>query len=103
MIKIGPIPESKRSHHPYSATAGQIQKEYLQKRITLLKGEKFLNAHPNIYAFIAVIIDEEHYFTELINGIWTGRILFPMLFSNLRMWLYCLYIERVFDPSGNLS
>ncbi|KAF1742603.1 hypothetical protein MXB_5187, partial [Myxobolus squamalis] len=40
--------------------------------------EKFQNAHPNIYAFIAVIIDEEHYFTELINVILKRKIPFPM-------------------------
>ncbi|KAF1743937.1 hypothetical protein MXB_3446 [Myxobolus squamalis] len=40
--------------------------------------ENFQNADSNIYAFITVIIHEEHYITELINGILKGKILLQM-------------------------
>ncbi|KAF1739919.1 hypothetical protein MXB_850, partial [Myxobolus squamalis] len=41
-------------------------------------GENFQNAHLNIYAFIAVIINEEYYYAKLIIGIWAGGIAFPV-------------------------
>lgn len=41
-------------------------------------GEKFQNAHPNIYSFIAAIKAEENYYAEHINGIRLGKIPFPM-------------------------
>ncbi|KAF1740254.1 hypothetical protein MXB_977, partial [Myxobolus squamalis] len=54
-----------------------VQPNNCIERYNRRKGEKFQNGHPNIYAFIAVYIDEEHYLTELINSIRRGRILFP--------------------------
>jgi hypothetical protein len=40
-------------------------------------GDKFMNAHPNIFAFVGVIQEEEAYFSNLCRGIRSGAIPFP--------------------------
>lgn len=41
-------------------------------------GEKFLNAHPNVFSFVSVIREEESHYTNLCRGIRAGTIPFPI-------------------------
>jgi hypothetical protein len=44
-------------------------------------GDKFLNAHPNIFSFIAAIQEEEHYYSNLVRGIRSGSIAYAVEFD----------------------
>lgn len=45
-------------------------------------GEKFINSHPNIYAFVSVIQEEEEYYSNLCRGIRSGIIPMETDFEN---------------------
>jgi hypothetical protein len=45
-------------------------------------GSKFMNAHPNLFGFISVIREEEHYFSNLARGTRAGAIPYTVRFDS---------------------